>query len=217
MDGDVSPELSEESNDNDVGGPTGDLADLTASVTDNAATGGAEGNAQLPQSTARTTAYKGRGKGVGKGKSGSSGPPVKRRRPSATVSRAPQEEDHDDTSEDDGGKEMATQSITVRLRRGYTSYPAYMFDIPPRKLKTDNLRKKLMISEIKNSKAQEEFFKRGIEMMGVMKEFFRMYAQVHQFPGPLENVQGEHGYAMTQQSDHDNTNNDDGDADGAQM
>ena len=85
-----------------------------------------------------------------------------------------------------------------------------MFDIPPRKLKTDNLRKKLLISEIKNSKAQEQFYKRGLEMMGVMKEFFRMYAQANNFPGPIANVQGEHAYAMTQQSDNTGGDADDG-------
>ena len=105
---------------------------------------------------------------------------------------------------------MATQSIMVRSRRGYTSYPAYMFDIPPRKLKTDNLRKKLMIAEIKNSKAQEEFFKRGIEMMGVMKEFFRIYAAVNKFPSATdEEGNFDHGYAMPSQATEDNNTHND--------
>ena len=44
-------------------------------------------------------------------------------------------------------------------------------------------------------------------MMGVMKEFFRMYAQANNFPGTIANDQGDHGYAMTQQSDQGNLNN----------
>ena len=139
MDGDVSPQLSEESDDNNEP-PTGDIAELTASVQQHAATGASQGTAALPESSARTTAYKGKGKGVGKRKSGSSGPPVKCRRPTATKSRPFQEAEEELSNEEDDN-EVATQSIKVRSHRGYTTYPAYMFDIPPRKLKTDNLRK----------------------------------------------------------------------------
>ena len=89
MAGDVSPEMLEESDDEVEVQPTGDLADLTASVTQTATTGDAEATATVPTSSARMVSYKGHGKGVGKGKSGSSGPPVKHRRPSATVNRPP--------------------------------------------------------------------------------------------------------------------------------
>ena len=116
MDGDVSPQLSEESDDNNQP-PTGDIADLTASVQQNAATGDSQGNAVLPQSSARTTAYRGKGKGVGKGTSGSSGPPMKRRRPTATTSRcAPVEQEA--SSYDEDNNEVATQSITVHCAEG---------------------------------------------------------------------------------------------------
>ena len=213
----MSPQLSQESDDNNDVAPTGDLADLTASVTQAVAVGSAQGQATLPdtQSSARTGAYKGCGKGVGKGKSGSSGPPLKCRKPTATVSRPPVE-DEDSSDDNDDNNEIATQTIRVCSQRGYTTYPAYMFDIPPRKLKTDNLRMKLMIAEIKNSKAQEEFFKRGIKMMGVMKEFFRMYALTNHFPGPIgENQQGEHTYAMAEQSgENTSTNNNENEKEG---
>ena len=139
---------------------------------------------------------------------------MKRRKPTATVSRAPvPEEDDSSDDNDDGDNEIATQSIMVHSCRGYTTYAAYMFDVPPRKLKTDNLRKKLMIAEIQNSKAQKQFFQRGIEMMSVMKEFFRMYSLLNGFPRqPDGNDRGDHGYAMTEEggeNNSSNTNNDD--------
>ena len=45
------------------------------------------------------------------------------------------------------------------------------FDVPPKKLKTDTLRKKLMISEIKRSETQTQFYERGMVLMGHLKEF----------------------------------------------
>ena len=51
--------------------PTGDLADLTASVWEGMPT-----DEDYPGGSPQRTQYKGKGKGVGKGKSGSSGPPV---------------------------------------------------------------------------------------------------------------------------------------------
>ena len=216
MEGDVSPQVSQESDGNADVPPTGDLAILTANVMQTAETGASRGPATVPtvSSSAKTTAYPGRGKGVGKGQSGSSGPPVKRRKAVATTTRPcpPSDEESDDDNNEEG-TEMATQTITVHSRRGYTSYPAYMFDIPPRKLKTDNLRKKLMIQEIKNSKAQEMFYKCGIEMMGVMKEFFRAYTAVNNFPGQ-EGLQGDHGYAMPDTGAEQNQQNNTGDTDG---
>ena len=79
--------------------------------------------------------------------------------------------------------EVATQGILVKNKRGYTTYPAYLFDIPPRRLRTDNLRKKLMIAEIRRSNSQRNFYDQGIVFMGFMKEFFRNYGVI-EIPPP---------------------------------
>ena len=197
---DRTPQPSDvEDQDNDACPPTGDLADLTASVAQNAAAvqiGSAQGPAALPGhgSAARARIYKKpANKGVGKGASGSSGQPRKQRRqPTATASRSVQDSSDD---EDDGDiQEVATQNITVGIRRGYSTFPAYLFDIPPKKLKTDNLRKKLMIAEIKRSHTQRRFFRKADIFMSHMKEFFRMYALANKFQG--QNSNSEHGYAL---------------------
>ena len=68
-----------------------------------------------------------------------------------------------------------------------------------------------MIAEIQNSKAPKEFFRHGLELIGVMKEFFRMYSVVNGFPGqPGKNQENDHGYAMTQdnsENSYKNSNN----------
>ena len=61
------------------------------------------------------------------------------------------------------------KTITVGAKRGYTFYPTYLFDVPPKTLKTDTLRKKLMISEIKRSETQTQFYERGMILMGHLR------------------------------------------------
>ena len=85
---------------------------------------------------------KGKGKGVGKGCSGSSGPPVNKRR-RAVPTPPPSDTDSSDIEDEEARlHEVATQGILVKNKRGYTTYPAYLFDIPPRRLRTDNLKEK---------------------------------------------------------------------------
>ena len=194
--GDVTPELSE-NEDEDIS-PTDDLLDLTNQVRANAVNVPAE-DAALPIEGASSgwPVYKGKGKGVGKGCSGSSGPLIKRRR--KAQSRPPPEESSDsDAAEEEkvACQANATQTITVRTKRGYTTYPAYLFDITPRKLCSEILRKKLMIAEIHRSNSQRNFYDYGVVFMGFVKEFFCNY-----FPA-LQNLNGntqndaDHGYVV---------------------
>ena len=75
MDGDSTPELLL-SDDEESMAPVGDIADLTARVSENAATPGKEAN---EPSSARVKVFTSqKNKGVGKGSSGSSGPPLPR-------------------------------------------------------------------------------------------------------------------------------------------
>ena len=178
MEGDITPELLL-SEDEEIAPPVGDIAELTARVSERASTPGKFAD---PPTSARTRVFTSqKNKGVGKGCSGSSGPPAKRKVPAtSTVSKAPK---YDTSSDDDADEELsednededqdptATQTIMVGAKRGYTFYPTYLFDVPPKSLKTDTLRKKLMISEIKRSETQTQFYERGMILMGHLKEF----------------------------------------------
>ena len=122
-------------NDEDMSEPTGDLADLTASVHE-----GMPRDEDFAGATGDHVQYSGKGKGVGKGKSGSSGPAVKRsRKPKGKMGVTAGET----SQENDVPEATATQTIMVGSKRGYTYYPAYLFDVPPKKLKIDHLRKKI--------------------------------------------------------------------------
>ena len=143
--GDVTPDPSEEEASDEDNPPVGDIAELTQRVQTTAAS-----QNEASQSSARVrifTTKKPKNKGVGKGQSGSSGPALKRKG-SAEVSRPQQasssESDASSSSDDEVG---AVQQITVKSTRGYTHYPAYIFDNPPKKLKTDTLRKKLKLRQ----------------------------------------------------------------------
>ena len=95
-------------------------------------------------------------------------------------------------------------------KRGYTFYPSYLFDVPPKKLKTDTLQKKLMISEIKRSETQTQFYERGMDLMGHLKEFLKNLQMSGSF-GPVipstSNQEGtaDHDYAMQNDDDEDAT------------
>ena len=208
MDGDSTPELLL-SDDEESMAPVGDIADLTARVSENAATPGKEAN---EPSSARVKVFTSqKNKGVGKGSSGSSGPPPAKMRKSipATVSRPPPEESSSEEEESEDEEEPnigATQTITVGAERGYTFYPSYLFDVPPKKLKTDTLRKKLMISEIKRSETQTQFYERGMILMGHLKEFLsyvRMSGSLGEASTSHKRNEGEtdHDYAINTEED----------------
>ena len=137
---DETPDMQEsdlESSDEEIMEPLGDILELTNRVK---AAVPASTEANLPDEGGAATRNKvkgkpkGKGKGVGKGCSGLSAPPVKKskktRRPPTPSSS---ETDSSDMDEDEFEmKEVATQSITVKNKCGYTTYPAFLFDIPPR-------------------------------------------------------------------------------------
>ena len=205
MDGDTTPEMVL-SEDEENAAPVGDIAELTARVSECAAT---PGNFAEPPSSARTRVFTSqKNKGVRKGCSGSSGPPPKRNiSATSTVSKAPEydtsEDEQSEDNEDEDQNATATQTITVGAKRGYTFYPTYLFDVPPKTLKTDTLRKKLMISEIKRSETQTQFYERGMILMGHLKEFlshFRMSGILADTVASTSRKEGD--------TDHDYTIND---------
>ena len=189
--------------------PIGDIAELTASVSENASL--AIGNqADFPVTSARVRVYTSKkNKGVGKGCSGSSGTPAPKRAATCTVSKPPaddstSEEDTEDDDEDDDNIN-ATQTIMVGSTRGYFYYPGYLFDVPPKKLKTDNLHKKLMISEIKRSETQTQFYERGMVLMGHLKEFIHKILSGNAATTSASQKKGneDHDYAMNNTQDED--------------
>ena len=158
----------------------------------------------VPVSSARVRVYTSKkNKGVGKGCSGSSGPPAPKRVATSTVSKPPADEstsEEEENTDDDDGEDAvnATQTITVGSTRGYSYYPGYLFDVPPKKLKTDTLRKKLMISEIKRSETQTQFYERGMVLMGHLKEFLHKITSGNAGPSfaPQKKGNADHDYAM---------------------
>ena len=193
---------SSDEDDNGPVPPVGDIADLTASVSKNAAVPRVR-EADGPTNFARVCVYTTKkNKGIGKGTSGSSGPPPKRK-PTSTVSRQPTPSSSDETSSDEEQEATATQTIMVGSKRGYTYYPGYIFDIPPKKLKTDTLRKKLMISEIKRSETQTEFYERGMVLMGHLKEFMKHLMSGKYGETSKNKSTDEHGYAINDNSSDD--------------
>ena len=215
--GDKTPDMQEsdvQSSDEETFEPLGDILELTNRIK---AAVPASTEANLPDEGAAATRNKvkgkpkGKGKGVGKGNSGSSGPPVKKtkktRRPPTPSSS---ETDSTDMEEEEFEmQEVATQSITVKNKRGYTTYPAFLFDIPPWKLKTDNLRKKLMIAEIRRSHSQRNFYDQGTVFMGFMKEFFRNYSAGNNTNPPDATQQNEHSYALGADTKNRNSESED--------
>ena len=124
---DLDPDSSEED-----AAPVGDIFELTSRVK---AALPYTSEATLPTQGASTSnnaaaKRKGKGKGIGKGYSGSSGPPVNKGRRAATP--PPPDTDSSDIEDEEARlHKVATQGILVKNKRGYTTYPAFLFDIPP--------------------------------------------------------------------------------------
>ena len=86
------------------------------------------------------------------------------------------------TSREETQAPTATQRITVRKnRRGYTTYPAYLFDVPPTQLGIDNLRRQYLIAEIERSKKENLYYDNAISFIGFMKESVRSIAECNGF------------------------------------
>ena len=195
--GDRTPEFSDVE---DVGTqqPTGDLADLSRNV-------GLQPTGDEGTSNGVSTKPK-KNKGVGKGSSGSSGPPQNRKRKNNLVQQ-PAPEDSSDEEEveiNEGEEPGATQHITVGICRGYSVYPANLFDKPPKRICIDHLRKQFMIHEIARARAERRFYRHGMTFMGYLKEFLRMFAAASnmQFPGG-EPSNADHAYAMNQNNSYE--------------
>ena len=198
LQGDQTPEFTDCDTEDDAENlpPTGDLADLTASLREQMPT-----DEDLPPSSHQN--YKGKGKGIGKGKSGSSGPPVKRRRIQASqpVSDEADQDTDVNESQTDPEKAVATQTITVGAKRGYSYYPAYLFDVPPKKLRMDHLRKKYLISEIARSNTQRCFYRNAMIFMSHFKEFMKSFA-TSRVTGCTNKKKNDHEYTIHDE-DHD--------------
>ena len=191
---DVTPELSdaEQADDEDVL-PTGDLADLSANV-------GATAHASKGP-----TKKKGKNKGIGKGCSGSSGPPPKRARKNNLIQQpAPVESDSESEEEIEVDEYLvgSTQKITVGVKKGYSIYPGYLFDKPPKRIKIDHLRKQFIINEIARARAERRFYRHGMTFLSCAKEFLRLFAAQNNFPKSNMPKEGtDHGYAMGQEEE----------------
>ena len=96
-------------------------------------------------------------------------------------------------------KVTATQCIMVcNKRKSYTTYPAYLFDVPPNDLAIDNLRRQYLIAEIERSKKQNLFYDNAISFMGFAKETVRSIVESNGFSltRPSQQSQNEHCYSM---------------------
>ena len=201
MPGDVTPDLSQDDDDtNEDQAPTGDLAVLAHNV----------GMQQLQQpvqqvmsssSGARPKTKK--NKGVGKGCSGSSGPPIRKCKNNLMQQPTEDSDDEEEVQVDEDAEPSSTQDITVGVRHGYSVYPGYLFDVPPKRIRVDHLRKQFMIHEIARAHAERRFYRHGMTFMSTIKEFLRMFAAQNgmQFPGNASN--NEHAYAMTQNDSYE--------------
>ena len=93
----------------------------------------------------------------------------------------------------------ATEKKTVRSKRGYLHYPAYLFDVPPSNLNIEHLRRKFIIAEIERSSAEKMFYTRAVRFMSFMTESVRSFAASNgfQLPGSSQKENGnDHVYSM---------------------
>ena len=147
MDGDETPVMSEHEDTSDgITEPTGNLADLARNVGMQPANGPATAT-----STSGAKPKTKKNKGVRKGCSGSSGPPPPRRKRQNNLLQHPVDEDSDEEQNvevDETAEPGATQHIMVGVQHGYSVYPGYLFDVPPKRIRIDHLCKQFMIHEI---------------------------------------------------------------------
>ena len=90
----------------------------------------------------------------------------------------------------------------VRARRGYTTYPAFIFDTPPSQLTIEHLKRKYLIAEIERSDAEKLNYNRAVRFMAFMTESVRSFAGANGFkmPGSSSDTgtqaSNDHGYSM---------------------
>ena len=66
--------------------------------------------------------------------------------------------------------------LNVRGEKGYTSYAAHLFDVPPAVLNIDLLRRKYLIAEVTKIRAEETFYNRCVTFMNFITESARKVA-----------------------------------------
>ena len=93
-----------------------------------------------------------------------------------------------------------TPKMVCGQRRGYSYYPAFLFDEPPSKLNIEHLCRKYLIAEIERSTSEKLFYERAINFMGFLTESVHSFAGENgfQFPGSQGSSQkpNEHDYSM---------------------
>ena len=121
-------------------------------------------------------------------------------------------DDDEDVEIDENAEPGATQHIAVGVKRGYSVYPGYLFDIPPKRIRVEHLRKQFMISEIARARAERRYYRHSMTLIG-LKEFMRMFAAHYNFQSTSNNTQNdEHAYAMN--INDSDTDDEDADIDG---
>ena len=96
-------------------------------------------------------------------------------------------------------KTTAAETSMVRNRRkGYSTYPAYLYDVPPLQLSIESLWRQFLIAKIEAAKKQSNFYDQAINFMGFTKEIVRSMAEVNGLKFSKPNEEGEHAYAMSQ-------------------
>ena len=98
----------------------------------------------------------------------------------------------------------------VRVTRGYTTYPAFMFDVPPPQLTIEHLRRKYLIAEIERSNAEKIYYNRAVNFMSFATDSIRSFAAANgfQMPGSAEKDVSDHRYSMSSNANPDIDSND---------
>ena len=121
-----------------------------------------------------------------------------------------QSDSEEDIEVDETVEPGATQHIMVGVRSGYSVYPGYLFDVPPKRIRIDHLRKQFMIHEIARARAERRFYRHGMTLMATVKEFLRLFSKHYNFQN-TSNRHEEHAYVMDANSnDNYEASSDDG-------
>ena len=214
MEADVTPDMSEQEDNNaEVNPPRGDLADLACNVgmqpVPLVATPAGDSNGGACAKTKKN-------KGVGKGCSGLSGPPPPRRKCISNLVQLPinaESDEEQDIEVDELVEPGSTQHIMVGIRRGYSVYPGYLFDVPQKRIRIDHLHKQFMIHEIARARAEHRFYRHGMTFMSTIKGFLRMFATQNNMPFPGNSNAGDHVYAMSKNDSYEASEDEGSDVD----
>ena len=108
--------------------------------------------------------------------------------------------DDDTDSDEEPSRPGVTTYRRVRSKRGYSTYPAYLFDIPPARLSIENLRRQFLIAEIERSKAEKNYYSNACNFMNFIKTKGQTLLDKNglqlSFNPKVKVEEGDHGYAM---------------------